>query len=171
MIARLRLPSAAILLATTLNAGASHAAPVAAGSNGQATIFKSFTVVKRTDLDFGALVPLGAGTAVINPVTGALTTTGLVTPVGSSGQAATFTTTGSRNTVVIIKVPNGTTTLTRVGGGATMTVNNWTLDGAANRRIPASQMFDFKVGGTLNIAAGQLEGTYSGSFTITVNHP
>jgi len=156
-----------------LLSGGAAAAPVPATANatGRATILKSLSVLKKADLDFGKLLAGGAGTAVINPVSGALTTTGALTPVGSGAHRALFTATGSRNSVVLIRLPKNPVTLTRVGGTETMTVSNWTLDGSTNRRFPLGSAFDFGVGGTLNVAAGQADGTYSGTFTITVQYP
>lgn len=150
-----------------------HAAPVAATKNatGKAAILKSLSLLKVADLDFGELVVTGAGTAVINPVSGATATTGPVTPVGTAGHPATFTATGSRNSVVNIRLPNAAVTLTRVGGGGTMTVSNWTLDGNSNRKIPLNSAFNFNVGATLNIGASQADGTYTGTFTVTVQYP
>jgi hypothetical protein len=150
---------------------AAQAAPVSANSTGKATILNSLSVVRQADLDFGELVVTGTGTAVMNPVSGATTTTGTITPTGVPGHPAQFTATGSRNSVVIIHVPNAPVTLTRVGGTETMTVSNWTLDGPVNRRIPLNNAFNFSVGGTLNVAAGQVEGTYTGSFTVQVQYP
>lgn len=148
-----------------------HAAPVSANSTGKATILKSLSVLKQADLDFGELIVSGAGTSVMDPVSGTATTTGSVTPTGVPGHPAQFTATGSRNSVVIIRVPNAPVTLTRVGGTETMTVSNWTLDGPVNRKIPLNNAFNFSVGGTLNVAAGQVEGTYSGTFAVQVQYP
>lgn len=148
-----------------------HAAAVSANSTGKATILNSLSVVRQADLDFGELVVNGTGTAVMNPVSGATTTTGTITPTGVPGHPAQFTATGSRNSVVIIHVPTSPVTLTRVGGTETMTVSNWTLDGPVNRKIPLNSAFNFSVGGTLNIAAGQVEGTYSGTFAVQVQYP
>jgi len=150
---------------------AAHAAPVSASSTGKAVMLKSLSVLKQADLDFGELVVSGAGTVVMNPVSGSATTTGAVTPTGAPGHPAQFTGTGSKNSVVIIQVPNAPVTLTRVGGTETMTVSNWTLDGPVNRKIPPNSAFNFSVGGTLNIAAGQVEGTYTGTFAVRVNYP
>jgi hypothetical protein len=150
---------------------AARAAPVSANSSGKAVILKSLSVLKQTDLDFGSLIVSGAGTAVVDPVSGATTTTGPVTPTGNPGHAAQFTATGTKNSIVIIRVPNAPVTLTRVGGTETMTVSTWTLDGPVNRKIPLNNAFNFAVGGTLNIAAGQVDGTYTGTFTVQVNYP
>lgn len=166
-----RLLAASAALAPLLMPAAASAAPVRASTTGKATVLQSLSVLKRADLDFGELVVSSAGTAVLNPVSGTTSVTGAVTPVGTAGHPATFTTTGSKNSVVIIHVPNSPVTLARVGGGGTMTVSNWTLDGSTNRRIPLNRTFDFSVGGTLNIGAGQADGTYAGTFAVTVQYP
>ena len=164
-------PRLLAVITALLVPAAAVGAPASAPSTGKATVLKSLSVLKQADLDFGELVVSGAGTAVIDPVSGAMTTTGPVTPIGSTARPATFTATGSRNSVVIIHVPSSPVTLTRVGGGGTMTVSDWTLDGKINRRIPPDSAFNFSVGGTLNIGAAQAEGTYTGTFAVTVQYP
>ena len=168
-----RFLALAAALAAPLLAAPAAAAPVAASKNdaGRATILKSLSVVNKTTLDFGELVVASAGTAVIDPVSGAVTTTGTITRVGTTAHPATFTATGSKNSVVNIKIPTAAITLTRVGGGGTMTVSNWTLDGKSNRKFPLNSAFDFNVGATLNIGAGQPDGDYLGTFTVTVQYP
>ena len=91
--------------------------------------------------------------------------------LGTSAHVATFLATGSKNSVVHIRIPTSPITLTRVGGGGTMTVSNWTLDGSANRKVPLSSTFSFAVGATLNVAAAQPEGDYTGTFNVTVQYP
>lgn len=162
----------AMLLAAQLSSGALAApVPAAVNASGQATILTSLSVLRKGDLDFGQLIVAGAGTAVIDPVSGALTTTGPITAVGTAAHRAVFTATGSRNSVVLIRLPKSAVTLTRVGGTETMTVSNWTLDGVTNRRFPTGSSFDFGVGGTLSVAAGQVDGTYSGTFDVTIQYP
>ena len=149
------------------------AAPVPAITNasGKASILKSLSVLKQSDMDFGELLVTASGTAVIDPTSNGLTTTGGVTAIGTTAHAATFTATGSRNSVVHIKLPTTTVTLTRTGGTETMTLTNWTMDGSTNRKIPLDDAFNFSVGATLNVAAGQVDGTYTGTFPITVQYP
>ena len=170
MIAVPRLLAAAAALALLVSPAAATAAPVQASTTGKAAVLKSLSVLKITDLDFGGLVVSSAGTAAINPVSGALTTTGSLVPIGTA-HPATFTATGSRNSVVNIRLPNSAITLTRVGGGGTMTVSNWTLDGKPNRKIPLNNAFNFSVGATLNVGAAQPDGTYTGTFAVTVQYP
>jgi hypothetical protein len=159
--------------ATTLLLCSAEAGAVSATSNatGTATVLHPLTVVKASDLDFGNVIVRGAGTVIMDPASGGLTTSATLTPAGGTPHPAKFTTTGSRNSIVLIHVPTSPTTLTRVGGTETMTVSNWTQDGPVNRRFSTSQTFDFQVAGQLNVAAGQADGNYTGTFTITVQYP
>lgn len=163
----------ALALLPLLLSAAAVGAPVPAKSNatGSASVLRPLTLLKNSDLDFGELVVRGAGTAVIDPLGSALTTTGLVTHVGPAAQAAVFTTTGSRNSNVHIRIPQAPITITRVGGTQTMTVSAWTLDGNQNRKFPLTAGFNFAVGATLTVAAGQVDGTYLGTFDVTVQYP
>jgi uncharacterized protein DUF4402 len=163
----------AVALLPLMLSAAAAAAPVPARSNatGSASILRPLTILKVSDLDFGELVVTGAGTAVIDPVSGTLGTTGLVTHVGPAAHAAVFATTGSRTSNVHIRIPQSPITLTRVGGTQTMIVSAWTLDGNSNRKFPLTSAFTFAVGATLTVAAGQAEGTYLGTFDVTVQYP
>jgi hypothetical protein len=165
---RLRLLTAS---ATLLVSAAGSAAPVTKGAPAEAAILSPLSVIKRADLDFGTLVVSGAGTAVIDPVSGSEAVTGPIVTAGTAGHPAKFTATGSRNAVALIRLPKNPINVTRVGGTETMTVTDWTVDGAINRRIPITDTFDFSVGATLNVAAGQAEGTYTGTFAVTVQYP
>lgn len=150
---------------------AAQGAPAIRSATVQAAVLNPLGVLKRGDLDFGTLAVAGAGTAIVNPVNGSLTTTGPISRVGTSAHPATFTGTGSKNSVVHIRVPTAPITVTRVGGTETMTVSTWTLDGSANRKIPPTDVFNFAVGATLNVAAAQKPGTYVGTFNVTVQYP
>jgi hypothetical protein len=52
-----------------------------------------------------------------------------------------------------------------------MTLSNFTLQGQSKRTIAAASSFTFRVGGTLNVNANQAQGTYIGTFTVTVQYP
>jgi hypothetical protein len=129
-------------------------------------------IIKNRDLDFGYLAaPTAAGTAVIDPLTDAITSTGGVVLLGGSPHAAKFTGAAKGNNVVIIRIPKQPITLTRVGGTETMTVTNFTLEGLDKRAVAAKVAFDFRVGGTLNVNANQAEGTYVGTFDVSIQYP
>lgn len=148
------------------------AAAAAAPSTATADLLHALTLLKQQDMEFGELMVSGAGTAVLDPVSNTLSTTGGVAPVGSTvPHAALFTGAASGGAVVNIKAPTKAVTLTRVGGTETMTLSNFTLDGPSKRVMGASPSFQFRVGGTLTVAAGQVEGTYVGTFNVTAQYP
>lgn len=168
-----RLPLLRLLpaFATLLVPAAVFAAPVTKSTPTEAAILSPLSVIKRADLDFGTLVVSGSGTAVIDPVSGSESVNGPIVPAGTAGHPAKFTATGSRNAIALIRLPKNPINVTRVGGTETMTVTNWTQDGATNRRVPITDTFDFSVGATLNVGANQAEGTYTGTFSVTVQYP
>ena len=151
----------------------SAAAPVSATQKptGKTLLLFPLTVQKVQDLDFGYLSVTTAGTAIINPETDVLTTTGGVLSIGGSPHSALFAGSAKSSSVVNIKIPKQSITLTRVGGTETMIVSNFTLQGQDKRAIAAQTVFTFRVGGTLNVAANQVEGTYVGTFDVTVQYP
>ena len=140
---------------------------------GTATLLGPLSVLKRGDLDFGMLAVTGAGTAVIDP------SSGRARP-RPAGDRAGGNRRSSRDlhcdriaeqrssTSAFRKSP---ITVTRVGGTETMTVSNWTLDGKPTARCHADQTFDFAVGATLTSPPNQAEGTYVGTFDVTVQYP
>lgn len=152
---------------------AADAAPVRPDRNATATvqIQSSTSVRKLQDLNFALLSVTTAGTAVINPNTDTMTTTGGVLHAGWTPYAAMFEAVAPAKSVVIIRLPRDPITLTRVGGTETMTVSNWTVSGNARRTVAAQEPFSFKVGGTLAVNAGQVEGVYLGTFEVDVQYP
>lgn len=158
---------AAALLAPA-QARAAGATPAAKASLG---VLHPLTLVLKGDLDFGTIARTGAGTVVINPVTNVMTTTGGVVALGGTPTAATFIGAAGSASVVIIRIPNGSISITRVGGTETMTVSNFTLQGQSKRTLAKQESFEFRVGATLNVGATQLDGTYVGTFDVTVQYP
>jgi hypothetical protein len=144
-----------------------------------ARIRDPLTITNVTPLHFGNIIRgTTAGRVIINAQTGVRTTTGGVTVVGLGFTRATFTTTGTPNTVLTFSIPSGNVTLTRSGGGGTMLLNTMRLsiNGGAqvgingNRTIPASGSLPFALGGRLNVGANQAPGAYTGTVNITVNY-
>jgi hypothetical protein len=52
-----------------------------------------------------------------------------------------------------------------------MTLSNFTLEGLDKRAVAARVAFDFRVGGTLSVAANQADGTYVGTFDVSIQYP
>lgn len=126
------------------------------------------------DLDFAALRVTAAGTATVSADNGSLSVSGGVQRIAGTSQAAQFQVAAARAAILIINVPTGAITLTRVGGTQTMTVTNWDLDGTAGtfaiRIIPQNGILAFAVGARLNVNANQAEGTYVGQFNVSVDY-
>lgn len=157
-----------IAMAAPGNAAPKGATPPA---NAKADLRHAVITRNLQELNFAALTVTSAGTAVVDPNTDALTTTGGVLRQGGSAYAAAFEGVSPVKGVVIIRIPKQPITVTRVGGTETMTVSNWTLSGNSSRTVVAQQPFNFKVGGTLFVNANQAEGAYIGTFTVDVQYP
>jgi hypothetical protein len=94
-----------------------------------------------------------------------------VTAAPGPASAAAFVGAGTRRAPVIIRIPRNPITITRTGGTETMTVSNFTLDGASTRHINVFEAFHFQVGAQLNVGANQVHGTYVGTFEVSVQYP
>ena len=173
MLGPVRFSSIAAMPLALLAPAALFAAPVAPPSAppAQAALLRPLTLTKLNDMDFGNLGVVGAGTAVINPVTDTMTTTGGVLRLGGTPRAALFRGVAQGNSVVIIRIPNGGINLTRVGGTETILLNAFTLDGQSKRAMAQAGVFDFRVGATLRPTAGQVDGLYTGTFDVTIQYP
>ena len=174
MLGAVRLRWTAALPLALLAPAAALAAPVPAPSPrpGQAQLIRALTLNKVADMDFASLGVIGAGTAIINPVTDTMTTTGGVVRLTGTPRAARFIgAAGGQSPVVNIRIPNRPVTLTRVGGTETMALDDFTLDGQSKRQLAQAGAFEFKVGGTLQVSAGQAEGLYTGTFDVTIQYP
>jgi hypothetical protein len=138
----------------------------------KATVIAPLTITKTADLSFGALV---AGTDIstvsIAAVDNARSKTGTVAyAVGSlaaAGNAASFSLTGQGAATYAITLELGSITVT--SGSDTMTVSGFSSSPTPTGALVAG-VGTLKVGGTLNMAAGQAAGDYKGSFNVTVNY-
>jgi hypothetical protein len=139
-------------------------------ATGAAQIILPATITKLNDMDFGCVTVTTAGTAILDSNTGAVTTTGGVAFAGCFPHAAQFAAVSPSKTIVRITIPNRPVTLTRSGGTETMTVDTWTINGATTRNVIAHETFSFAIGGTLHVAANQVEGTYTGTFDVILNY-
>jgi hypothetical protein len=150
-----------------------QAAPTPATTNATAKvqIVPGVNVRKLRDLNFAWLSVTGAGTAIIDPNTDVMTTTGGVLHAGATPYAALFEAVSPVKAVVIVRIPRNPIIVTRVGGTETMTVSNWTLNGDSRRNTVAHEQFAFKVGGTLTVKANQAEGIYVGTFDVEIQFP
>jgi Domain of unknown function (DUF4402) len=138
------------------------------------------TLTQVRDLDFGTVIRSAtAGTVTVNAQSGARTRTGGALVLGNlTSPSGAFLATGTAGRIFRLALSAGTITLSRVGGGATLTLNTLRVshNGAAqqtaprNFTLPASGVSTIAVGGRLNVGANQLEGLYSGTFDVTIDY-
>lgn len=173
-MSRLSIRCSAALLAFVLPAAAAALPPQQfmpnKNSTGTARIVLPAIVSNLNNMDFGFVTVTTAGTAILDSNTGAVTTTGGVQFAGGLPHPAQFAAVSPSKTVVHIMLPKQASTLTRLGGAETMTVDSWTINGNATRNVIAHELFSFSVGGTLHVNANQVEGTYTGTFAVTFNY-
>lgn len=161
--------AAACAAAMFIPAGAASAA-VATSATARAAVVRPGTLVKVDDLDFGAIVPgPTAGNVIINENTCARSATGGSTPVGAVYRCAQFAGEAQLGILETVNISATTITLTR-GGGGSMTATLAVRDGTGTRWFPGAGIQLFYVGGTLHVGANQAPGTYTGTFSMTVNY-
>jgi Domain of unknown function (DUF4402) len=157
-----------LIAAASFATTAAYAATAA--NTARAITLRPLSLLNLRDLNFADNIS-GAtgGTVIVDPTTDARTTTGGVTAAGGTPQAAQFYTYGGP--LQNIQVNRGPLpVLNRVGGGATMDVTGLTLNGPVLRFLNAAGLLDLRVGGTLNVTANKLPGSYVGTFQIIVTY-
>jgi hypothetical protein len=155
-------------------AHAQSAPPQTVPVEARATVITLGSLVKARDLHFGDIIAGATPGTVRVAVNGARTSTGGVTIVGTSHQAALFVGQGRRNQQ--IEISFATPTIQITGPGAPMTVSLFEIgeiDGSLRGNRPGryrittrNGQFEFPVGATLLVNANQASGTYTGTFTV-----
>jgi hypothetical protein len=167
VVTRKILVAAAMAAAIPLPA---QAAPIAAATDasGKALILIPLTLTKVDNLDFGTVVSSSAnGTVTIPPDGGVRTTSGGVTPVASdAGARAMFAGAGSLGEQVGIFLSPPATITDGFGHSLPISLN---LE-ASTVTIDSTRAFFVGVGGTVNVAANQADGVYSGTFLILAQY-
>lgn len=164
----------ATLLATFAAAGTPAFAQSAAGqgatSRAKAVILAPLTLANTAPLVFGDIsAGATAGTVVVSPQ-GVRTRTGGATLLGGTVTSAGFSGTATRNGTIFVRVVTNPVVLTRIGGGATMRVTGFTLGGTQFQTTGDGRGFVFRIGGTLQVGAGQADGEYEGNFDVSVDY-
>ncbi|MGB7654365.1 MAG: DUF4402 domain-containing protein [Novosphingobium sp.] len=171
----------ALLALTLFPAHAQAKERVTVSANARAVIVANLSFFRVDDLDFGKIVAgTTAGTVVVSP-TGTRTASGGVRLASSTTvKAAKFAGKGSFNQTLTIAVTSNTVTLNRVGGGDTMTMDTFIIGSTpaiqltttpkSFRIATTSGIFQFPVGATLRVKARQTPGTYTGTFTISLQY-
>lgn len=158
---------AGTMFAAVAGATAANAAPVTANAQAKARIVKQLTVAKKADLDFGAIVVgatggnVSVGTDNVRSCDTALTCTG-------SSARGWFEIQGSRNENVTISSDASVSLVNAADATKTMTA---TLARSANAlQLDNGGVGNLYVGGTLAVGANQVEGSYAGTFNVSVDY-
>ncbi len=163
------------LAACALGPGGAHAASANASATqgtAQAAVVVPLKITAGTSLRFGQFAnATTGGTLTIDP-TGAVSTTGgmvganTFTQTGTGRGNATFSVTGNPNAAFGVTV---STNVQLVNGVNRMAVTGFTGNVASSAAaLDATGNFTLNVGATLNVAANQAIGTYSGTYVLTV---
>ncbi|MFN3585069.1 DUF4402 domain-containing protein [Phenylobacterium sp.] len=139
---------------------------------GTATVYRSLSITKNSDLAFGKVVrpDSGSSTVTINAATGlrSLTGTAVALPVPSPSRA-NYTVTGEGGRAVSITVPTSVV-MTREGGSETLTVTTTkTVSGTPTLTsiMGMEGSYTFSVGGSLTLTSSTVSGAYSGVFNVS----
>lgn len=137
-------------------------------------VLRSITVAKTSDLNFGAVIrpsAAGTGTVLVNAATGLRTFTGTAQGANSpTPTRAVFTVSGEGGQVFTLTIP---ATFQMTGPGAPLTVTTTsTASGSQvlSTALGASGTFVFGLGGAFPVTGATTNGTYSGTFTVSVTY-
>ncbi|MEI8203656.1 MAG: DUF4402 domain-containing protein [Bacteroidota bacterium] len=155
-------------------------AQATASANAGVKIVKALTLTKTADLHFGTMTVPSAG-VVISLTTGnsrsALPSNNitLLSQAPTSSNSA-YTVTGSANSTYTITLPTSDVTIYQTFPTTYTIVNNFIAKTAStgtdglNGTLDGSGNDSFVVGAKLNLAGAQPFGTYTGTFSVTINY-
>ena len=138
-----------------------------ASADASARIVSPLQITKTADLKFGNVAAGPAAGTVDMAITDVRTATGGVTLIsaGNVSNAAAFDIIGAPDATFTISLP---TTILIASGANDMQVDNFVSSLGATSALDALGASALKVGATLNVAANQAVGLYTGSFDVTV---
>lgn len=139
------------------------------------TLWNSLSMSETAQLNFGGIEVLsGNSTVRVNPQTNArsvVSGNSGVNLIGgaANGVAGQFSVSGEPSKSVSISLPSSITLAGNRGG--TMTVNNFVGSPSSTATtLDSSGNLTLKIGADLLVGAGQTSGTYTGTYSVTVNY-
>lgn len=130
-------------------------------------VIAPISVSATSALNFGTVgVTTFPGSLEVTP-SGATVPSNVTELAGDIASEAVFTVTGEGNAAYSVTLP---TSMTLTSGPNSVIVDGFNHDGGGTPTIGGGGSRDLSIGATLNIGANQLSGTYTGSYTITVNY-
>lgn len=129
---------------------------------------EQLTLVEDISLSFGTVQPFGRDGTVRVDANGNTFNSNTFNTV--DGNPATWSLSGVPNAPYAVTLPSNSITVTN-GTGETMAVTNFVrTSGSSQLSFDANGVASFNVGATLNVSSLQADGTYTGSYNVTVNY-
>ena len=127
------------------------------------------TITQNVGLSFGSFVANTGGSITLSPASGRSNTGGLFLMPQGSGSAAQFTVSGTPSSSYTITLPaDGTVLLSN--GNHHMAINGFTSSPGNTITMPLNGTQMLSVGATLTVGNTQTPGSYTGSFSVTLNY-
>ena len=125
------------------------------------------TITPNVGLSFGSFVANTGGSITVSPASGRSKTGSLFLMPQSSGTAAQFTVSGTAEAIYTITLPaDGALS----SGGRSMAINGFTSSPGGTITMPLNGTQLLNVGATLTVGNAQAAGSYTGSFSVTLNY-
>jgi hypothetical protein len=159
-----RLATLALAAFGTLACQGALADTKTAGSS--ATVMIPLVITKTADLRFGSFAPTAAAGTVTIATTGARSSSGVQLSSMVTSGAAAFSLAGDTTATYAITLPSSATL---TSGANSMTINSFTSNPSGTGALVAGAG-TVAIGGTLAVAASQAAGSYTGTFSVTMNY-
>lgn len=128
------------------------------------------TIENTQALSFGSFVAGSGGFVTVSPNGYRSAGGGVILIPSSQGAAAQFTVSGDPNATYTIQLP-GNDFVRLTGPGTDMFINDFISNpSGVGGQLGAGGSQALSVGGTLNVGSDQAAGSYSGTFSVTVNY-
>ncbi|MGH1403685.1 MAG: DUF4402 domain-containing protein [Alphaproteobacteria bacterium] len=163
MVKKLGLLSVASVSAIAF---ASQAQAVDVTGDASAEIQESLTLVQDTAMDFATIIADSTGDTITLDTADSVSATGASTFTGTAASGE-FSATGTPSAAVTISFSTGNTL---AGPGAAMGLGSFTNSAGGSPAFDGSGDLNFTVGADLTVNAGQAGGTYTGTYTLTVDY-
>jgi hypothetical protein len=164
------LGTTAAVAALALTATPAFAAPTSPDKQATATarIIKPLTLVWVDDLDLGSITLVDAGPTTVGITrAGVFSCPGTAVTCSGTPKVAKYKITGVNNQVVTVNSAN--VSLTGPAGSTPLLL---TVDAPASVNLGNSGTAgtNFSIGGSISVAGTQADGTYTGTFAVTVEY-
>ena len=132
-----------------------------------ADVVAPIAISATTALSFGSIQPFSTSGTLTVSTSGATTPINVTEMAGGTVSEGVFTVTGEGGAAFSITLPSSTTLSS---GANSMTVNNFQHDAGTTPTLAGGGSRDVSIGATLNVGPDQSNGTYTGTYNVTVNY-